>query len=197
MPKQQKLLTFLIPTIVGRESQFRDLTRYLWALAQSYPIDVLGCKDNKEMSIGAKRQKLIESCETEYFVMVDDDDVVPGWYISEVKRALATKPDCITYQECVMFDDKQYSCNHSLRYLDWADNVEGYDHVRTPFYKDVIRTDLALKAGFSDMRYGEDYDFAKRLLPLLNTEVHVDRIMYYYYGTRLTPKEHKTRYGIK
>lgn len=190
------LLSILIPTITGREVEFNRLCNHLFAIGGNY-IEVLQACDNKEMSIGAKRQLLLEAATSTYFVMIDDDDMVPPFFVDEVSAAIIHRPDCITYRESVRLAGREYTCNHALKYNDWGDKVDGYDFVRTPYYKDVLRTDLALQVGFKDMRYGEDHDFARRIKPLLKTEVHINKIMYYYYGQSLTPQQHKNRYGIR
>jgi hypothetical protein len=183
------LLSVLIPTVVGREAQFN-------ALIETIPVPILYCKDNKEMSIGTKRQLLLDKCETEYFVMCDDDDALSLDYFPTILPLLEKKPDCICYLEDI--NGVQTAC-HSNRFEDWGIG-KGYHYYRTPFYKDVLRTDIARKIGFNDLRYGEDYDFAKRLKTsrLIQNEIFVDKKMYFYkMPNALSNVEHKKRYGIR
>lgn len=188
--------SILIPTIVGREQQFQQLTA---SLRQQDPtVSIMALKDNKELSIGEKRNKLLAACETEYFVMIDDDDSVPAYYLEKVYTALQSKPDCIGYLESVHFNGKERIACHSNRFADWGENKEGYAFVRTIFYKDAMRTDIARQIGFADLRYGEDHDFARRLKAsgLLKTEVFINEIMYHYHGVQQSRAQHMKRYGI-
>lgn len=185
------MLSVLIPTILGREKQFNSLVRSISGKAH-----VITCCDNKEMSIGAKRQLLLEQCKTEYFVMVDDDDKLCDDYFDIILPLLHQRPDCISYLELV--NGTQTAC-HSIRFNGWGEG-NGYDYYRTPFYKDVLKTDIALKVGFSDMRYGEDKDFSDRLKKsgLIKTELFVDKHMYLYKMPEpMSKAEHNKRYGIK
>lgn len=185
------LLSVLIPTITGRESLFDAL---LSTIPDNVP--VVFCRDNKEMSIGSKRQLLLDSCDTEYFVMVDDDDSLALDYFSTIIPFLAQKPDCICYLEDI--SGKQTAI-HSNRFDGWGIG-NGYHYYRTPFYKDVLRTDIAKQIGFKDMRYGEDADFADRLKKsgLIKNEIFIDKKMYFYaMPNTLSRHEHNKRYGIK
>lgn len=202
------MLTILIPTIYGREAQFDSLCAELERQVDDLPkadrgkVQVRYLRDNKEMTIGAKRQALIEACETEHFVMVDDDDTLHGDYLKLVLEALKTNPDCVTYLEGITEGDTVVEiAYHSNNLQRWCDRSKEhkYHYGRTPYYKDVIRTAHAKQIGFSDMRYGEDEDFSYRLKKsgLIKTEVHLDEIMYYYFTPgALSKKEHKERYGI-
>lgn len=196
------LLSFLIPTIIGREAKFQSLidtiSKQIHGLGY---IDIKYCKDNKEMSIGAKRQVLLNQCEANYFVMVDDDDSLPEYYVSEILSALQFNPDCVTYREAVMNGGRHIeTADHSNKYKKWGNKTGSFDYVRTPFYKDVIKTYIGKKIGFKNIRYGEDIDFANRLKSsgLIVNEVHLNKIMYYYNAPNpLSPKEHNKRYGIR
>lgn len=187
------MLTILIPTITGRETQFEWLVN---SIKQQGFDNIISIKDNKEISIGAKRQKLIELCETPYCWMIDDDDFILATAIEKIHKALKCEPDCVTFLESV--NGNQIAC-HSNIWNQWSSNKETYQYVRTPFYKDVLRTDIVKKIGFKDMRFGEDHDFSIRLKQsgLIKTEVFINECMYFYKGERLTPQQHKERYGIK
>ncbi len=47
--------------------------------------------------------------------------------------------------------------------------------------------------GVKDMRFGEDHDFANRILPFLKTEHYIDREMYIY---QYKSEPHNIKYGI-
>lgn len=183
-----QLLSVLIPTIAGREAQYE-------ALCKTIPVPVVSCCDNKQMSIGGKRQLLLDNCETEYFVMVDDDDSLAADYFEIILPILETKPDCVTYLEDI---NGASVAVHDNKYDYWHEKDGIY--YRTPFYKDVIRTDIAKQIGFKDMRYGEDHDFSIRLKQsgLIKKSVFVNKKMYFYnMPDAMSRAEHEERYGIK
>ena len=197
-----KLLLIQIPTIKGREEQLAHLKKWILYQIRSNNIqgvDVAAYSDDKEISIGAKRQFFVENCDYEYMVQIDDDDVVAEDYIVKVVDALKEKPDCVGYLEEVCFDGVKKIAHHSSRWDDWKDNFEGWDYVRTIFCKDVIKTSIVKQIGFKDLRFGEDYDFAQRLHAsgLIKKEVFINEVMYYYEGHSLSEEQKKERYGIK
>lgn len=188
MPK----LTIAIATVVEREGMFKDLMAYLKDIAPEWVEVIFEC-DNKEISIGSKRQNLLNAAQGEYIMFLDDDDSIPEYYFDTLLPAFEQSPDAIGYiEQC---GDKLVP--HSHKYNGWRDNYDGYPHVRTIFCKDPIKTNIAREAGFKDMRYGEDHDFSRRVKKLIKTEVFIDKVMYLYNQPgRLSTSQHKQRYGI-
>ena len=186
-------LSILIPTVTGREQSFNALVAELERQAVEYDVEIKTCCDNKEMSIGAKRQLLLESATKTHCVFIDDDDSVPADYIATVWPQLTF--DGIGYIEQITGGKK---AAHSQDYDGWYSNRDGYDYVRCLFCKDVIRTSIALQVGFADIRYGEDYDFSIRLLKsgLIRTHTFVPKVMYHYSMPQLNSQQFKARYGI-
>lgn len=187
--------TIAIPTIVQRQEQFFKLYEEIKRQAKPFnDVEVIFIQDNKEISIGAKRQKLLEMAKGEYISMIDDDDCVSSSYVSEIRKCLDQNPDSVAFEiECEGTEGK--IADMSNIYKDWADNERGYDYVRTPYQKTPMRTEIALKIGYKDMRYGEDYDFSKRLKQsgLIKKEVRIDDVMYFY---RFKYENPKTKFNM-
>ena len=192
------ILTICIPTIIGREAQFEALRNELQSQALGYQVEIISLCDNKEISIGKKRQRLYEMAKGEYAVQLDDDDWIAPTYIEDVMLNLGS--DCIGYVERCIINGKTMYSKISNEFADWAtvspNEIEGYHYHRTPFFKVPIRTALCLAVGVNDMRFGEDHDFARRIKPLIKSEVFINKAMYYYTADSLTPEEHNRRYGI-
>jgi len=210
----QPLLSILIPTVVGREEQLYLLTDkihklidkkcllqlgvFAGELVASYDdIEIRVLKDNKEITIGEKRELLYNHAKGLYSWQIDDDDSIADNAIELILKAIKSNPevDCITFQEKCLMNGEYKRSNHSLRYSQWMDNSDGYDYCRSPFYKDVIRTDIAKSVPFPRIRYNEDEQWSMALYPHLSTETHIDEELYIYI---YEPKDsHETRYGIK
>lgn len=195
------MLSILIPTVKEREHMLNSLIAKVKSqIPKRGLVEIVIYPDNREISIGAKRQQLLEACTTEWFVMIDDDDTISDYYISEALKALKSNPDCVTYYEAIITNGRKEIADHSNKYSDWGGGRLIFSCVRTPYYKDIIRTSIAKQIRFKDMRYGEDHDFSKRLKQsgLIKSEVHIDKEMYIYnMPSGLKPEEHKKRYGIK
>lgn len=183
----QKFLSICIPTIIGREEKFNKLYDFISRQISNNNLDskieIIFIKDDKQMSIGNKRQEMYSFCKAKYAVQIDDDDWVSDDYVLKVVNACDENYDCIGYKESVTIDgvDKGDSL-FSIGFPDWIEkyNVKGCVRVRTPFFKTPIKTELCLKIGVKDMRWGEDHDFAKRILPHLKTQTFIDEVMYKY-----------------
>jgi hypothetical protein len=204
------VLSILIPTVVGREANFDILKNKIKAQAAAanlilgLDVEILSAKDDKQISIGKKRQFLYQKAKGAFSVQLDDDDDIVDDYVKTVhaaaKHAVKIGADCIGYQElCSTSQNKiQKISNFSLKYPAWKEfqyaEESGFHHYRTPFCKTPILTKLCVQAGVADMRFGEDHDFAKRIYPLLNKEVYINKVMYLY---NYTPEDHNKKYGIK
>lgn len=210
---QPILLSILIPTVVGREEQlqkiggtilkqikhiglwrqFEDI-RFMSLTADG--VELIVCKDNKEMTIGEKREMLYNVANGLYSVQWDDDDDMADNAIELILNAIRSNPEvsCITFREKCTMNGEYKSSNHSLKYSQWMDNQDGYSFVRSPFYKDVIRTDIAKSVPFPKIRYNEDEQWSMALYPHLKDEIHIEEELYYYI---YEPKDsHEERYGF-
>ena len=211
------ILSILIPTVVGREKELSNLLNLLSKYAlldvksnlkeneygytgEKYDledVEIIVVKDNKQNTIGAKREYMYRIANGLYSQMTDDDDELAPNAIELILEAIKSNPEisCITFREKCMMNGVYKSSNHSIRYEKWQDNFDGYDYVRCPFYKDVIRTDIAQSVPFPHIRYNEDEQWSMAIKPLLTDEIHIDKELYYYiYEPKETPTE---RYGIK
>jgi len=212
----QPLLSIQIPTVVGREKEYafiEEVVRnqcvaigeepmYGWTDGPcegmggwgSKNIHFMYYRDNKELTIGEKRERMYARSRGLYSWQIDDDDSIDGRAIEKILAIIrAEKPDCITFKELCTINGKEFTSNHSLKYDDWGENQDGYDYVRTPYFKDVIRTDIAQTVPVPRIRYGEDHAWARALKPHLLTEHHIDEFIYFY-NHNSTP--HEQRYGI-
>jgi len=190
------ILSILIPTVVGREKEYNLLVSSLHKQYNGDEVDIFTLKDNKEMTIGQKRENLYKNAKGLFSWMIDDDDDISADAIWEILKAIKSNPEipCITFRENCMINGEYKSSNHSIKYSQWMDNQDGFDYVRSPFYKDVIRTDIAQSVPFEHIRYNEDERWAKAIYPLLTSEIHIDKELYFYI---YQPKEtHEERYGL-
>lgn len=201
----QPLLSILIPTVYGREKSLLHLQTVLQAQIQELysngvinsfdDIEVVVDIDNKETPIGRKRETLYKISKCRFSWMIDDDDSISGRAIEKIIASIKSNPaiSCITFREKCLINGEYKSSNHSIKYDDWHDNFDGFDFVRTPFYKDVIRTDIAKSVPFEHIRWGEDHAWSKAVKPLLIDEIHIDEEIYHYIHNSTDPTE---RYGL-
>lgn len=189
-----KKLSVLIPTVEGRESFYDALFAELYRQSDD-SIEIITLKDNKQITIGEKRNRLYEMAMGEYSVQIDDDDMIAPDYIDRVLRATELCPDSIGYNESVVWNGVYAGIsNISLRNKRWEENKYGYRFIRTPFFKVPIKTDIAKSIKFKDIRWAEDHDWSVRVYGSLTTEVFIPETMYYY---SYVQGDAKIKYGIK
>ena len=176
----QPLLSVCIPTVVGREHYLERMMTFLKDALPKWG-EVIIEKDDKSMTLGAKRNLLLSKANGKYVVMFDDDDALPPNYFQLIEEGLKSNADCVGYLETCFMDGQFKQSIFSLSFKRWQSNVAGYDYVRTPFYKCPIKTSIARQAGFDNtLRVFEDEDFAKRIRPLLKTMFYIEVPCYYY-----------------
>lgn len=152
--------------------------------------------DNRDLTIGEKREQLYRMSNCIYSWQIDSDDLIAPNAIELILEALRSNPDipCVTFLERCNMNGEYKSSDHSIKYDKWRNNHNGFDYVRTPFYKDVIRTDIARSVPFEKIRWNEDERWSYAIRPFLVDEIHIDQELYYYnYEPKESPNE---RYGI-
>lgn len=139
-------------------------------------------KDNREISIGEKRNRLIESTNGEYFAFIDDDDMVSDDYIKLVSDGCKTGVDCCSLIGNYYLDGVFYKpFIHSIKYTEWNnDNPLFYE--RCPNHLNAMRRDKVGDIKFDDVNFGEDgkWSYAIRDAKRLNSEYYIDKVIYNY-----------------
>ena len=190
------VLSILICSIPSRRRQLERLVDYLrWQIRQPelrrgqmqgmpYPLTprVEICVDTDEnITVGAKRQKLLERSRGAYVAFVDDDDMVSHDYVSRVLKACAEGKDCCSLHGVITEDGSNpRKFDHSLTNDGWFTRGDG-TFARTPNHLNACLRSLALKAGFVSKSVGEDHAFSNALLPLLKSEADCGSAPLYYY----------------
>ena len=166
-----------------------------WNNTRTFETELWIYNDNKEATIGEKRDSLYKCSNGLFSWQIDSDDDIADNAIELILNAIKSNPEipCITFREKCMINGVYKSSNHSIRYSQWIDNQDGFDYVRSPFYKDVIRTDIAKSVPFPKIRYNEDEQWSKALYPLLTDEIHIDKELYHYIYNETN---HNERYGL-
>lgn len=195
-------LSILIATVKEREVLFNslltELNKQIRRENAKEEVEIVVISDNKEISIGLKRQKLLEMASGTWIVFFDDDDYPFEYYVRAILDAIDSpiQNDCIGINVFMTTDGaRPQKCCHRLKYANWENDVDGWDYVRNiTHFNPVLRT-KALEVGFKDLRFGEDKDYSDRLFPLLTREIYIEAPLFYYrYSTAI---KHNQKYGIK
>lgn len=184
-----KLLSILIPTIGNRKKLlYQLLSEFHRQMENSNSndfIEILIEDDEGGCSVGAKRQLLLERAKGYYIVFCDDDDEVSVDYISSIIEAAKIKPDVIGFSGFMTTDNtnrENFKISKDLPYITISDPNGKKEFLRYNNHLSPIKREIAIQIGYKDLRFGEDYDYAKRLKEsgLVKTEYYINKDLYHY-----------------
>jgi glycosyltransferase involved in cell wall biosynthesis len=178
-------LSILICTLYERKSYFDALVNSLIAQRfDSNEVEILYEIDNREITTGEKRNKLLERAKGKYSVFIDDDDEVPDYYIAELLKAYESDTDCFDINGIMTTNGgniKKFVHGRGLPYCaDYSTGKEVY--LRYPNHITPIRTEIAKQIKFPHITIGEDYAWATKLRDsgLIKTSYLIEPTMYHY-----------------
>lgn len=177
-------LSILIPSLVDR---YESRTELLFSLSAQYKgndVEILTEIDRGEMSIGHKRNLLLQRAKGDYVCFVDDDDSVGSDYILKALTALESTPDCCSLLGVITWNgDTPQTFEHSIKYKEYKTNLEApIVYERYPNHLNIIRTSIAKQFMFLEINHGEDTDWATQIFKsgLLKTEATIPGVIYHY-----------------
>jgi cellulose synthase/poly-beta-1,6-N-acetylglucosamine synthase-like glycosyltransferase len=187
-------LSILIPSLEDRKPKLEQLKRELANQIGKRNVEVLSLSDNRQMSIGQKRNMLLTQSTGEYVSFVDDDDMVSPDYIEKVLNALTKNPDCSSLTGEIVFSDG-YSRPfiHSLRYTQWIDDHEGKVYYRPPNHLNAVRRAIAVQVGFPPWNSGEDRSFSMGIRHFLKKEEWIEGVIYNYKCSKTFEETHNNQ----
>ena len=182
-------LAVLIPTIEGREWYLERLMNILQPQIDKhkYNAEVIILKDNKEMTIGAKRNLLTRIAIDNGFShrsFIDDDDTVTDNYLSLNLPGMMQGYDCNSlvgiYSVNGIVNPVKHIFTHTLKYDPWYETETEYR--RNPNHLTVCSLAKIGHIKFQEKNFGEDgcwsEDIAKE--GCLKTEYEITEPFYNY-----------------
>ncbi len=185
-------LSILICTVIERCDNFaarllKGLQAQRKASKHRDVIEIIYLGDDKQMSVGEKRNKLMTMAKGQYVCFVDDDDTLSMDYIHQIFEGMRVAPGMDVYNFKVAYSDGRENKNtpvyYSIKYP--KDNnvvsmgrIECYE--RLPNHLMVIKNGIASRVKFREISKGEDTFWAREARPMLKTEHCIDKTLYYY-----------------
>lgn len=178
-------LSILICSLKTRKRFLDNLIKILKPQLQPN-VEIIINTDNKELSIGTKRNQLLDAAtaiNSEFIAFIDDDDRVHPQYVKKILTAISSTPApvCIGMEGEIRIDrSKPKIFIHSNRYDHWFE--ENNKYFRCCNHLNPIKTELAMQVRFPEINMGEDHDYSNRLAALLKDKVekYIDGPIYYY-----------------
>jgi hypothetical protein len=179
--------SILIPTIPGRaaglcrltESIREKMARICPDIRYEFCIEF----DNREMSIGMKRQKLLEMAKGKYSSFIDDDDEITDAYVEDLQEMIRGGYHTMRLRGQM----SQYQFVHSTEITMTSPMATASDpplFQRPPNHLNPVLADVAKLIPFKNAVHGEDLDWTLSLYKskFLETEYRSDssRVHYIY-----------------
>lgn len=174
-------LSLLIPSVTDRSHFLESLLQRINGQKGNHDVEILVELDNRQATIGSKRNKLLQRATGDYLAFIDDDDRISSDYIDLVFQGMEKGVDCCSLTGIITFDGlNPKPFIHSIkndRY--WEDEHAFY---RYPNHLNAIKSSIAKQFHFPEINHGEDTSFATQMhqAKVLKTEHFIDSVIYFY-----------------
>lgn len=180
-------LSVLIPSVPARREMALALYDSIAAQVEGMPVEILLLLDNKQRSIGKKREALVKLAQGDYVAFVDDDDRVSSAYIGLVLEGIEQGPDVVTFDSwCELNGGPKAKVLHGLEFDNEQYNPAGFR--RKPWHIHAWRREFVLPYSFPDVSYGEDWGWCSQFVEKARTQAHVgtDPLYLYRYNSAVS-----------
>jgi len=185
------ILSVLVPTLESRRESFEHiwerLASQVRAAGAEHTIELLYDRDNRQRSLGTKRNDMVRHASGRFVAFVDDDDAIADDYIARIYEVLQRRPDidCVGIRGVITFQGSHpREFSHSIRHQDYFSR--GHNYFRPPYHLNPILRSIVLRYPYRPISYSEDIEWAMRVqrAGALRREEFIDTPLYYYRSRR-------------
>jgi glycosyltransferase involved in cell wall biosynthesis len=141
-------------------------------------VQILSLCDTKEISVGEKRNILLNKSCGKYVCFIDDDDVISDDYLIKLISALESNSDVITF--CGEYIENTIKTPFSISIIHRGNYNHPNIFYRLPNHLCPVKRQIALSCLFTDKNFGEDSDYAERINKYIKNEFHIQDKLYFY-----------------
>lgn len=132
------------------------------------------------LSVGKKRQALLERAEGVYLCYLDSDEGISPDYLETILRLCYQGQDICTFRAMVKLSNFWALVDMSLRYKTNEQITPDYTVRRMPWHVCAVKTKYAKMHSFPDVNNAEDFAWMERVLTHCTSEAHTDKIIFEY-----------------
>lgn len=177
------MLSILIPSIPERLDKLKELIKLYESYIALYYltglVEIVSIVDNKQRSIGAKRNDLIKIANGDYIVISDDDDLLTQVYFQRITDGCEKRVDVVTYLQSARINEDHTTVHFGLKNENQQFNTNGVT-IRKAWHCCTWRRELLEGVYFSDTNYGEDGPFSDLANEKAQTSYHIPEICHVY-----------------
>ena len=152
--------------------------------------EIIICTDDKQMSVGAKRNMLISEATGEYTSFIDDDDMVSVDYVMSILNMTPFNSDVIVFKAVRYengFFDREVLYGTEFR----KDYQTRKYYFRLPNHLMAIKRSITSAVLFPEISFGEDSEWARKIFPYLKTQSKINEVLYEYWFDKKTTETQK------
>jgi len=177
--KDLSILILTLPTRIDLYSRLiKSLNQQVIENNLMHRVQILTLGDTKEISVGEKRNILLNKSIGRYVCFIDDDDVIATNYLSFIMSALNSNADVITF--CGDYVENEIRTPFSISMVHRGNFNEPNMFYRLPNHLCPVKREIALSCQFTDKNFGEDSDYAEKINNYLKNEYHIQEKLYFY-----------------
>jgi len=156
-------------------------------------VEILTLLDNKQRSVGAKRNALLQLAQGDYVSFIDDDDQIADDYVLSIVDKLKLGPDVVCFDVlCTVGKQKKY-CHYGIEYNGYrCRNLPNGDEEwwTRPYHLHPWRKSVV--GWFPNISLGEDTQWGSNIDISQVRQEKIDKTLYYYrYNPKATEIERK------
>lgn len=195
MSKGKPILSILIPSVPERKEKLIALVSKLKEqITTQEEVEIL-YDDSKKfteggLSVGRKRNSLVQSANGKYLCFLDDDDSMSPNYIQALLAMCRKGKDVCTFRS-------MYKCDYYWALVDMdMENIENEQAnplviiKRRAWHLCPVLSTLAKQHEFKDINDAEDWEWMERVLQNVVTHCHTDEILHQYNHSKKTSIVH-------
>jgi hypothetical protein len=146
------------------------------------------------LSIGKKREKLVDAANGSYLCFLDDDESIAPNYMEMLVRMCNENKDVCTFRSLAKLDNYWTVIDMGLGKPNQQANPNWIVH-RNAWHICPVKSNWAKLHTFDDINYGEDWKWFEQVLKHCETEAHTDAIIHsYQHSTQISEADKITNY---
>lgn len=201
------ILSILIPTIPSREEQFDRLYNQVKrqsdfiAVNWNERVEILFDDSPRYLdgglSIGKKREALVQSALGKYLCLLDDDDTIAPNYLQVLVKLCQQRKDVCTFRNISKLDEFWTVIDMKLSHQENQQATHEGIIKRRPWHICPVKSSFAKQYTFEDISYGEDWTWMEKVLKHCHTEANTEAIIHQYnFNSKQSEADKITAHGI-
>ena len=177
--KQLSILILTLPTRIDSYSRLiKSLNKQVIENDLISKVQILSLCDTKEISVGEKRNILLNQSSGRYICFIDDDDEISPDYLIKIISSLESNADVITF--CGEYVENNLRTPFSISMVHRGNYNHPNIFYRLPNHLCPVKREIALSCLFTDKNFGEDSDYAEKINGHIKNEFHIQDKLYFY-----------------